>query len=116
MKDLDRDRIVRLLKQLGEPDDQVVLAAAREVKDLVASAGLEWDDVLKAGAGNSETPTTLSSDPIDNDAVAVIERLLARSDLSELTRDELSGYKDDIAEGEFTDDDRRYLLALEARL
>ena len=46
----------------------------------------------------------------------LIDNLLARGDLSEDTRDELEGYKQDIAEGEFTEADSQYLQALAKRL
>ena len=49
-------------------------------------------------------------------SLKLIEQLLAKSDTSESLRAELKGYKEDIAEGEFLESDRRYLRALAARL
>jgi hypothetical protein len=50
------------------------------------------------------------------DSLALIDKLLARRGISEDLREELTGYKDDIAGGEFADADRRYLRALGKRL
>ena len=54
--------------------------------------------------------------PGDAGVFAAIERLLARDDLAGATREELEGYKDDLADGEFDESDRAYLRALEARI
>lgn len=116
MTEIDRDEIVRLLQQLGEPDDSRVSAAARELSDRVNGAGLDWDDILildLGRVGSVAEPTTAAGNA---DVLSLIEGLLARADVSDSTRDELSGYKEDIAAGEFTDDDLRYLQALAARL
>ena len=50
------------------------------------------------------------------ESLALIDKLLAKSGLSGDLREELKGYKEDIAEGEFTKADRRYLRALSDRL
>ena len=50
------------------------------------------------------------------EARSLIDKLLARSGLGEATREELEGYKEDIAEGEFDDGDLRYLRAMSKRL
>ncbi len=52
----------------------------------------------------------------NKESLALIARLLAKSDISKDMREELQGYKEDIAEGEFEDMDRKYLRALHARL
>ena len=52
----------------------------------------------------------------NKESLALIARLLAKSDISKDMRQELQGYKEDIAEGEFEDMDRKYLRALHARL
>ena len=46
----------------------------------------------------------------------LIESLLARPNLFDGTRDELLGYKEDIAAGEFHPADSRYLRVLSKRL
>lgn len=56
------------------------------------------------------------SDSRDAESLALIERLLARRQLGEATREELKGYKEDIAEGDFDESDRKYLRALHARI
>ena len=45
-------------------------------------------------------------------ALALIGKLLARSGISEDFREELEGYKTDIAEGEFNEADHRYIRAV----
>ncbi|MGE0256301.1 MAG: hypothetical protein AB7T39_17035 [Alphaproteobacteria bacterium] len=86
-------------------------------------ASLYWDDVLalpaSTGIGDDEAPTagTPATAVGDNaEALKTIERLLARPGLFEGMRDELIGYRDDIASGEFGAEERRYLTALAARL
>ena len=61
-----------------------------------------------------ETP--VERDRANADSLALIEKLLAKSDISDDLREELEGYKTDIEEGEFTAGDRRYLRALSQRL
>lgn len=121
----DRDRLIETLDRLGDPDDATALGAAREVSGAMKEAGLDWDDVLalpaSTGIGDDEAPTASTpADPVavgDNaEALRTIERLLARPGLFEGTRDELMGYRDDIASGEFGAEERRYLAALAARL
>ena len=60
-------------------------------------------------------PLDRSAEPITED-FALIDRLLARSGLSEDMRDELTGMREDIGSGQFTARDRKYLQSLEARL
>ena len=50
------------------------------------------------------------------ETLALIGKLLAKSGISEDLRDELEGYKTDIAEGDFREADRRYLQAISERL
>ncbi len=50
------------------------------------------------------------------ESLALIDKLLAKSGISEDFREELTDYKTDIAESEFGDADRRYLRALYKRL
>jgi hypothetical protein len=52
----------------------------------------------------------------DAESRKLIDKLLARKGISDDLRAELNGYKTDIAEGEFTEADRRYLDALHKRL
>lgn len=121
----DRDRLIEALDRLGDPDDATALGAAREVAGAMKAAGLDWDDVLalpaSTGIADDEAPTAgTPANTVavgDNaEALKTIERLLARPGLFEGTRDELIGYRDDIASGEFGAEERRYLAALAARL
>ncbi len=50
------------------------------------------------------------------DSIALIDKLLAKSSISAGLREELEGYKTDIAEGEFEARDRRYIRAIHKRL
>ena len=52
----------------------------------------------------------------DAEAMALIEKLLAKSKISDDFREELTGYKTDIAEGEFNGADHRYIRAVAKRL
>ncbi len=52
----------------------------------------------------------------DLESIALIDELLAKSNISSDMREELEGYKTDIAEGEFDARDRRYLSAVHKRL
>ena len=65
-------------------------------------------------AADEEPPAAVA--PGDPSVLAAIERMLARSDIAETTREELEGYKDSLAEGEFAESDRAYLRALESRI
>ena len=50
------------------------------------------------------------------EALTLIGKLLAKSGISQDLREELQGYKTDIAEGDFREADRRYLQAISERL
>ncbi len=50
------------------------------------------------------------------ETIALIDQLLAKSHVSSDMREELEGYKIDIAEGEFEERDRRYIRAVHKRL
>ena len=50
------------------------------------------------------------------ESIALIDQLLAKSHVSSDLREELEGYKSDIAEGEFEERDRRYIRAVHKRL
>ncbi len=52
----------------------------------------------------------------DAESLALIDKLLAMRGISTDLREELKGYKTDIAEGEFETRDHRYLRAVHARL
>jgi hypothetical protein len=125
---LDRAELISLLETLGSENDEEVLAAARVLDTKVAAAGTSWSVLLAAGIGaaadeSAEDVEAAPGEALPADAaaknaesLALIDRLLARSGHSDDLRQELEGYKVDIAEGEFTDADHSYLRALYRRL
>ncbi len=141
---LDRNDIISLLNGLGSDRDEDVLEAARQVHARITAAGMAWEDLLvpdqadeDAGEAEDADEDAGEAKEADEDAgetedadgaedpdpkgrhaesLAQIDKLLARSGISDDLREELKGYKTDIAEGEFQDADRRYLRALSARL
>ena len=138
---LERDEIIGLLERLGSERDEDVLEAARQVHDRISAAGVSWADLLipeeasdeSAGAEDAEEfgeiPEPEDQDleaegavpPVDAakanvESMAQIERLLAKSGISDEMREELESYKTDIADGSFEEGDRRYLRALSERL
>ncbi|MBM3559203.1 MAG: hypothetical protein FJX53_04835 [Alphaproteobacteria bacterium] len=121
----ERDRLIEALDRLGDPDDVTALGAARVVAGAMAEAGLDWDDVLalpvdEEPVEDGPAAAEAQSIPVEvgdsAEALKTIERLLARPGLFEGTRQELAGYRDDIASGDFDAADRRYLAALAGRL
>ncbi len=126
---LERDNVIALLKRLGSDQDEDVLEAARQVHAQITAAGMTWEDLLvpdvAADEGDDaefqdtedETPEPpAETAKKDTDSLALIDELLAKTGISEDLRKELENYKTDIAEGEFEEADRRYLLAVRNRL
>jgi hypothetical protein len=79
----------------------------------------DTDDIDDTGY---EDPEDESAEPTAETAgknaasLSLIGKLLAKSGISQDLREELEGYKADIAEGDFGEADRRYLQAISARL
>ncbi len=122
---VDRDHLIELLERLGDADDGSVLGAAREAHAAVAGAGRSWAEVIAVAevageAGGDQDAEEEEALPVAGrdagEALEIIARLLARSDLSQETREELLGYKRDIEAGELDDAERSYLRALDRRL
>ena len=133
---LDRDELVSLLETLGSDNDDEVLAAARVLDTKIKAAEVAWSALLAPGIGAGGEDTggaghdpgldlsdVGSLDEIPGDEAArnaeslkLIDKLLGKPDNSDEFRDELEGYKADIAAGEFTEGDHRYLRALCKRL
>lgn len=122
---LNRAEIVALLERLGGDDDAEVLESARALHAIIKAAGVGWDELLVAedsGGTNVEmadepaTDETTANVGGDDGAMALVEKLLARPGITEDFRQELEGYKSDIAEGAFGPDDHRYLVAVSKRL
>ncbi len=133
---LDRAELISLLETLGSENDEEVLAAARVLDTKVTAAGTSWNVLLADGAGRdpeeeeaesddaAEAGTATAALPADEAAkkaetLALIEKLLARSGHSSDLRQELEGYKEELAageDGEFGDSDHAYIRALYRRL
>lgn len=135
---LQRDELIALLSKLGSPEDEDVLTAARRLHSNLEAAGTSWDALILPEEpedfepeldDEAEDEPEDEEEPVDDEplspeqqtaqnaeALALIEKLLARPDSSAALREELEGYKEDIAENEFAAADYRYLRALHARL
>jgi hypothetical protein len=133
MASLDRQSIVELLGRLGEDNEQTVVQAARELHAKVADSGLTWNDLLRpeseiAGAdadvspdatSDADRPAETAGEPSAADKAEVarlIERLLARQNLSSTLREDLADIKGTIVDGTFDATDSRYVRALAKRL
>ena len=118
---MDRNSFIALLDKLGDADDATCLAAAREIHQRMQQSNLQWSDLLVPVDGGDPAEVA-EAEPLDEPAkpasedYALIDRLLARGGLSEDTREELTGMRADIASGEFSARDRKYLQSLDARL
>ncbi|MDJ0684560.1 MAG: hypothetical protein QNJ84_07665 [Alphaproteobacteria bacterium] len=137
---VDRTTFIELLDKLRSEDEAEVVAAARDINRRMDEAELSWRDVLAPEqsdqddledddeADDFEDNDDDDEDDFDEDdevafegedakqAAAQIERILARYELSDTTEEDLRDYLTDIAEGEFTEADNRYVQALHKRL
>jgi hypothetical protein len=135
MATLDRAGIIELLDRLGAEHDAAVLQAARELHRKLSDSGLSWDDLLRrqadfAGAGavgEDQPPESAPAEPLRGkesgvsaadraEAARIIDRLLARKNLSSTLREDLAEFKQLLADGSFEAMDNRYLRALAKRL
>ncbi len=82
----------------------------------------EGEDEEDEEDGDEEDEDDESAEPTAETAgknaetLTLIGKLLAKSGISQDLREELQGYKTDIAEGDFREADRRYLQAISERL
>src|SRR3546814_17702559 len=81
----------------------------------VCSSDLAGDEDGDAAPAPGE-PLPADEAQRNAESLTLIERLLARSGQSEALREELEGYRSDIAAGEFNDPDHQYLSPLYKRL
>jgi hypothetical protein len=134
MPHLDRDSFIALLNDLGDPDEAKALTAAREIDRRVRESGMAWNDLLvppPSATGGGEVYDDYRGAFTDDDLfdmsprrpregagddTALIDELLTNQDLAPETRQELLDFKSDIAEGEFTEMDAKYLRDLHSRL
>ncbi len=106
----------------GTAEEEDEDAAGREEADEDAAepaaepTEADGEDARFAEADDEDAAPAPARDRGNKASLALIARLLAKSDISKDMRQELQGYKEDIAEGEFEDMDRKYLRALHARL
>ena len=137
MADLERSRMIELLGRLGAQDDAVVVRAARELDRMLSQSGSSWETLLRprnraarprrsmstSQSRRTKRPRTTAlreegvvgaADLIE--AGRLIDRLLARADLSATTREDLTEMKRAIAEHRFDAMDHRYVGALARRL
>jgi hypothetical protein len=119
MQGPDRTRFIELLDRLGAEEDAAVLAAARELHRSVKDVGLNWDRLLRTDDGSAapeaETTSKVAS-PDHADEMKIVDRLLARKDISDTMRSDLADFKRSIQEGKFDKMDADYLRALAKRL
>lgn len=94
-----------------EDDDYEDEAADGDLGDADLS---DADSEMPAEPEPERRPDTAAADR--QDSAELIDQLLGEFDLSDETRQDLLDLKQDIAAGEFTAMDRRYLDALRARL
>ena len=170
---IDRPSFIRLLEQLDDEDDDVALAAAREVARRMHDGGVSWDQLLVPEGGaepepeepdepeephdaeepedeadapeerdDADEPEDEADEPEDEEdepedeeelpeetpaedekppaktrsVAALIDRMLRDDALSDETREELEELKADLAAGDFTAADERYVQALHKRL
>ncbi len=74
------------------------------------------DDTGYEDLEDESAETTAETAGKNAESLTLIGKLLAKSGISQGLREELEGYKADIAEGDFGEADRRYLQAISARL
>jgi hypothetical protein len=136
MANFDRAGIIELLGRLGAERDVTVLQAARELHQKMSDSGLSWNDLLRRQGDFGDTAAVTESQPLESapaadalrgkeggvsaadraEAARIIDRLLARKNLSNTLREDLTEFKQMLADGSFEAMDNRYLRALGKRL
>jgi hypothetical protein len=106
-----REDILHLLHRLDRPEDDAVLAAARELAAKVKSLEVDWEGLLVEAKRAAPMPV-----PASGDTAAVLRALLGRDDLMIDTREDLQGFQADLEAGRLDEEDRRYIHALHERL
>jgi hypothetical protein len=115
----DRTRFIELLERLGADSDETVLAAARELHRTVSETGLDWDRLLRDDSSTpaeTEAPAESSGAADRSGDMKIVDRLLARKDISDTMRSDLTDFQRSIREGNFDRMDADYLRALAKRL
>ncbi len=92
-------------------DDEIDDDESEDSEDSDDSESSDSDEEATEPAGAAGV-----KDAKNAESLALIDKLLAMRGISTDLREELKGYKTDIAEGEFETRDHRYLRAVHARL
>ncbi len=131
MANVDRPGLIELLGRLGAESDEAVLAAARDLHRKVSESGSTWDELLRADFDAADADAQRDDEPLDEaaaetdgalsaagkaDAARLLDRLLARKNLSSTLREDLTELKRAHAEGGLDAMDSRYIRALAKRL
>jgi hypothetical protein len=138
MANVDRPGLIELLGRLGAESDEAVLAAARDLHRTVTESGSTWDELLRADfdAAGTDADAQHDDEPLDEaaaeataagpdgelsatdktEAARLIDRLLARKNLSSTLREDLTELKRAHAEDGLDAMDSRYIRALAKRL
>lgn len=121
MAGIDRGSMIERLQLLGAESDETALKAARELDRMVREADASWDELL-GGAGAETVPAPAEAAPPSGkaapagDDARIVDRLLARKDISDTLRNDLKEFRQQIASGTFDRMDADYVRALAKRL
>ncbi len=94
-----------------DTDDADDIDDSDDADDIDDSDDAEYEDLEDESAEPAAETAGKNAE-----SLTLIDKLLAKSGISQDLREELQGYKADIAEGDFGEGDRRYLQAISARL
>ncbi len=98
----------------ADPEDET--AEDETAEDETAEDETAEDETAEDETAEDETAEAGVASGKHADSMALIDKLLAKSGISADMREELKGYKTDIAEGDFAARDRRYISAVYKRL
>ena len=130
--DLNREEFLVLLEKLSSSKESDVLSIVEEINNKISNAGVTWDQLLISSDGEEEfeelddgeinhNEDVEESDPkpISKAEITEAKKLIQAIDAiskSELTKQELREYEEDLKEGDFEQMDLQYLRALKDRL
>ncbi|MCH9000774.1 MAG: hypothetical protein IID48_21270 [Proteobacteria bacterium] len=98
-----------------DADDADDIDDDEDAEDADDTDDTEHEDLDDESAETAAEPAAKTAGK-NAESLTLIGKLLAKSGISQDLREELEGYKADIAEGDFGEADRRYLKAISARL
>jgi hypothetical protein len=78
MIEVDRDKLVKILRMFSSDHDGEVAAAARRAHKLVRDRSLDWDDLIIATGRNSQSRQAEPPPPTGNDEADLIHRCAER--------------------------------------